>query len=128
MCDYGSKRANAGSETVRFMEMDPGLSFRHFQTDLPIHIPGGWDQYIKGWVQRRTERMVFLWCTCQEQINPRFGGHNSQFHWISARVKGNTCLSRPMYLYYSHISVPNNYIVLFFCQRRGASPQRPLQA
>ena len=33
---------------------------------------GGTD--IKGWVQRETEQMVFLWWTCQEQINPWFGG------------------------------------------------------
>ena len=40
-------------------------------------------------------------------------GHNSQFHWISARVKGNICLSGPLYLYYCHLSVPNINILLF---------------
>ena len=27
MCDYGSKRANAGSEPVRYMEIEPGPVF-----------------------------------------------------------------------------------------------------
>ena len=54
------RTANAGSEPVRYVEMDPGLSFRHFQTDLPIHTPGGRDHYIKGWLQRRTKRMRLL--------------------------------------------------------------------
>ena len=110
MCDCGSERANAGSEPIRYMGMDPGLSFQHFQTDLPIHLPGGRDHYIKGWAQRRTNRMVFYGAHIKKRSTHGLGAY-SQFHWISARVTGNTCLSRP--IYHSHLSVPDIYIVLF---------------
>ena len=114
MCDYESKLANAGSEPVRYMEMCPGLPSRHFQTDLPIHTPGGWGHYIKGWLQRRTDRMVFFMVHMSRTVQPTVWGHNSQFYWTSARVKCSTCFSRPMHLYYSHLSVLNVHMLLFW--------------
>ena len=55
---------------------------------LPIHIPGRRDHYIKGWLQRSPERMVFLWCTCQEHFNPQISGiiHNSIGHQLKLKV------------------------------------------
>ena len=54
----------------------------------PIHIPGGRDHYIKGWLQRSPERMVCLWCTCQEHFNPQISGiiHNSIGHQLELKV------------------------------------------
>ena len=37
-------------------------------------------------------------------------------------------ISRPLYFYHSHLSVPNIHILYYFCQRRSPLPQRPLQA
>ena len=89
MCDYGSKRANADSEPVRYMEMDPGLSSDTFRRTFQyIHLVGGTMHYIKGWVQRRTDRMVFLWCTCQEHFTPEIRGiiHNFIGHQLELKV------------------------------------------
>ena len=96
--------------------------FRHFQTDLPIHTPGGQEDYIKGWLQRRTKRMVFFYGAHVKNRSTHILGHNSQFHWTSAGVKGNTCLSQPLYHYYSEISVPNVPILLFLQKNPLTSP------
>ena len=50
---------------------------------------------------------------------PTVWGHNSQFHWISSRVNGSTCLSRPLYLYQSHLSVPNIHTVLIMPKKNS---------
>ena len=127
MCDYESKRANAGSEPVRYMETDPGLPSRHFQTDLPIHTPGGRDHYIKGWLQRRTDRMVFLWCTCQEQFNPHFRdiirnfiGHQLELHVILVYLDRCTFIILTLAFLM--------FISYYFGQSLSHSPRRPLQA
>ena len=104
MCDYGSKRANAGSEPVRYMEMDPCLSLRHFQTDLPIHRAGPLYKGL-GPKENRTNGVFMVHMSRTDQ--PMLWGHNSQFNWVSARVKSNTCFSRPLSLYYSHPNVHN---------------------
>ena len=46
-------------------------------------------------------------------LQPTVYGHKLQFHWASAGVKGNTCLSQPLYHYYSDLSVPDVHILLF---------------
>ena len=126
MRDYGSKRANADSEPVRYMEMCPGLPSRHFLTDLPIHTHGGWDHYIKGWVQRRTKGMVFLWCTCQEQFNPQFGDIIRNF--IGHQLELNVVLVSPDLCTCIILTLAFLMFICYYFGQRSPSPQRPLQA
>ena len=84
MCDYGSKRLNAGFNQYAG---DKSWSVLPTLSDGPIHAPGGRDHSVKGWVPRRTEQMVFLWCTCREQINPWFGGIMRNFIGYQLELK-----------------------------------------
>ena len=106
---------------------NPGLSFRHFQTDLPKHISGGQNHYIKGWLQRRTKQMAFLWCLYQEQINPQFGGIIRNFIGYQLKLKV-ILIYLDLCTFIIHTLAFLISILYYFCQRRSPSPQRPLQA
>ena len=56
--------------------------------DLQIQTSIGRHHYIKGWLQRRTNRMVCLWCTCQEHFNPHHRGIIRNFigHQLELKV------------------------------------------
>ena len=84
-------RVEAGQRRVLTctLKMESGLSLGHFQTDT-LHIPGGRDHYIKGWVQRTTNRMMFY----GTRVN---NSSNIGFHLTSARIKDIICLSRLLY-------------------------------
>ena len=75
------------------LKTDSGLSLRHFQTDLPLHTPGGWDHYIKGWVQRRTNRMWYYGIHVNNSLNI---GLRESFPHLT-RFKDVICFSRPFY-------------------------------
>ena len=115
------------SEPVRYMDMGSGLSFRHFHTDLPIHTPGGRDHYIKGWVQRRTERMVFYGAQINNRSTHGLGGIIRNFIGYQLELKVilvylDLCTFIILTLAFLI------FILYYFCQRRSPSPQRPLQA
>ena len=66
--------------------------------------------------------MPHEWCFYGAHVKNRSAhilGHNSKFLWASAGVKGNTCLSQPLYHYYSDLSVPNIHILLFLPKKKS---------
>ena len=85
-----------GSTQVLSLYIEDGVrSVTRTLSDGPptIHTPGGRDHYIKGWVQRRTNRMVFYGVQVNNSSNI---GLREYFPHLT-RVKDVICFSRPLY-------------------------------